>query len=83
VRWQLADVQFLQRGHPLVWENSLLLRKNVDIFKEGISVRGLVLKYMFQDLPDYFTLPEERNKNLYQLYKNNIVVGPSIITIRS
>jgi hypothetical protein len=29
--------------------------QNVDIFKEGISVRGLVLKYMFQDLPDYFT----------------------------
>jgi hypothetical protein len=53
--------------------------QNVDIFKEGISVRGLVLKYMFQDLPDYFTLPDERNKNLYQLYKNNIVVGPSIV----
>jgi hypothetical protein len=24
VRWQLADVQFLQRGHPLVREKSLL-----------------------------------------------------------
>ena len=53
--------------------------QNVDIFKVGISVPGLTLKYMFQDLPDYFTLPEERNKNLYQLYKNNIVVGPSIV----
>ena len=26
VRWQLADVQFLQRGHPLVREKALLLR---------------------------------------------------------
>jgi hypothetical protein len=24
VRWQLADVQFVQRGHPLVWEEPLL-----------------------------------------------------------
>jgi len=36
--------------------------QNVDIFKDGISVPGLTLKYMFQDLPDYFTIPEEKNK---------------------
>jgi hypothetical protein len=34
---------------------------------------------MFQDLPDYFTLPDEKNKDLYDLYKNNIVGGPSIV----
>jgi hypothetical protein len=43
------------------------------MFKDGISVPGLVLKYMFQDLPDYFTVPDEKNKDLYDLYKNNIV----------
>ena len=53
--------------------------QTVDIFKDGISVPGLTLKYMFQDLPDYFTLPDEKNKDLYQLYKNNIVGGPSIL----
>ena len=31
--------------------------QNVDIFKDGISVPGLTLKYMFQDLPSYFTIP--------------------------
>jgi hypothetical protein len=36
---------------------------------------------MFQDLPDYFTLPDEKNKDLYQMYKNNIVGGPSIVAI--
>jgi hypothetical protein len=37
------------------------------------------LKYMFQDLPDYFTVLDEKNKDLYDLYKNNIVGSPSII----
>jgi hypothetical protein len=27
------------------------------MFKDVISVPGLVLKYMLQDLPDYFTAP--------------------------
>ena len=49
------------------------------MFKNGISVPGLVLKYMFQDLPDYLTVPDEKNKYLYDLYKKNTVVGPSII----
>jgi len=53
--------------------------QNVDIFKDEISVPGLTLKYMFQDLPSYFTIPNEKNKDLYQLYKNNIVGGPSIV----
>ena len=30
--------------------------QNVNIFKDGISVPGLTLKYMFQDLPSYFTI---------------------------
>jgi hypothetical protein len=56
----------------------------IDMFKDGISVSGLVLKYMFQDLPDYFTVPDEKNKDLYDLYKNNIVAraSSSIATTR-
>jgi hypothetical protein len=49
------------------------------MFKDGISVPGLTLKYMFQYLPDYFTLPDEKNKDLYDLYKNGIVGGPNIV----
>jgi hypothetical protein len=41
------------------------------MFKDGISVPGLTLKYKFQDLPDYFTVPDEKNKDLYDLCKNN------------
>jgi hypothetical protein len=40
---------------------------HIDMFKDSISVPGLALKYMFQDLPDYFTLPDEKNKDLYDL----------------
>jgi hypothetical protein len=47
--------------------------RRIDMFKDGISVPGFVLKYMFQDLPDYFTLPDEKNKDLYDLCKNNLV----------
>ena len=53
--------------------------RRIDMFKDGISVLGLILKYMFQDLPDYFTVLDEKNENLYDLCKNNFVGGPSII----
>jgi hypothetical protein len=53
--------------------------RHIDMFKDGISVSRLVLKYMFQDLPDYLTVPDEKNKDLYDLYKNNIVGGPCIV----
>jgi hypothetical protein len=53
--------------------------RHIDMFKDGISVPGLALKYMFQDLPDYFTLPDEKNKDMYDLCKNNIVQCPSIV----
>ena len=36
--------------------------QNIDIFKDGISVPGLTLKYMFQDLPNYLTVSDEKNK---------------------
>jgi hypothetical protein len=53
--------------------------RHIDMFKDGISVPGLTLKYKFQDLPDYFTVPDEKNKDLYDLCKNNIVGNPSIV----
>ena len=56
-------------------------RRGIDMFKQGISVPGLTLLYLFNDLPEktYFTIFNEKNKDLHDLVKDNIVGGPSII----
>ena len=54
----------------------------VDMFKDGISVPGLTLRYLFKTLDhtkDHFVLFNEKDKDLHQLVKNNLVGGPSII----
>ena len=40
-------------------------QRGIDIFKRGISVPGLTLFYLFNDLPEktYFTIFNEKNKN--------------------
>ncbi|PIK33652.1 hypothetical protein BSL78_29538 [Apostichopus japonicus] len=54
--------------------------KKIDMFKQGISVPGLTLRYLFKDIrKDFFCLFPESHKDLYFLFKNNIVGGPSII----
>ena len=56
-------------------------QRGIDMFKQGISVSGLTLLYLFNDLPEktYFTIFNEKNKDLHDLVKENIVGGPSII----
>ena len=51
------------------------------MFKDGISVHGLTLLYLFKDLPSktYFTVFNKTNSDRHQLVKNNIVGGPAII----
>ncbi|XP_066285616.1 uncharacterized protein [Branchiostoma lanceolatum] len=52
--------------------------RQIDMFKDGISVPGLTMKYLFMDIGDtYFTCMD--NEDAYKLFKNNIVGGPSII----
>ena len=55
--------------------------RGIDMFKDGISVPGLSLLYMFNDLPKYtiFTLFNDTNKDAHKLVKDNIVGGPAII----
>ena len=55
--------------------------RHIDIFKDGISVPGLALSYMFNDLPPntFFTAFNETSKDLHHLVKYNIVGGPAII----
>ena len=54
---------------------------NIDMFKDGISVPGLTLLYLFKDLPPktYLTVFNKTNSDLHHLVRNNIVGGPAII----
>ena len=56
-------------------------QQNIDMFKDGISVPGLTLLYLFNDLPPntFFTVFNQTNSDLHQLVKDNIVGGPAII----
>ena len=51
----------------------------VDMFKDGISVPGLTLCYLFTNEEANFTLMDEKNADLHELIKSNNVGGPSII----
>ena len=54
---------------------------NNDMFKDGISVPGLSLLHLVNDLPNdtYFTVFNNTNKDAHKLVKDNIVGGPAII----
>ena len=59
--------------------------KGIDVFKTAISVPGIARQLLFQTAREQhanFALFDERNKDLYQTIKRNIVGGPSIIFIR-
>ena len=55
--------------------------RHIDMFKDGISVPGLSLLYLFNGLlPDTIFVNFNRtNKDLHKLVKDNIVGGPAII----
>ena len=61
--------------------------KKLDLFKDGVSLPGLVLKYLIRSTKDEFYLFGEEDKidereqrnNLLYLLKDSIVGGPSII----
>ena len=58
------------------WKN-----KNIDMLRQGISIPGVTLTYLFTTLESgiFFSLFDEKNKDLYYLFKKNMVGGPSII----
>ena len=55
--------------------------RDIDMFKDGISVPGLSLLYIFSNLPKdtFFTVFNNTNKDAHKLVKDNIVGGPAII----
>ena len=58
--------------------------RGIDMFKDGISVPGLSLLYLFNNLPPktFFTVFNQTNSDLHKLVKDNIVGGPAIICHR-
>ena len=56
-------------------------QQNIDMFKDGVSVPGLTLLYLFNGLPPdtNFVTFNQTNSDLHQLVKDNIVGGPAII----
>ena len=55
--------------------------RDIDMFKDGISVPGLSLLHLCNDLPNdtYFVTFNRTNSDLHKLVKDNIVGGPAII----
>ena len=55
--------------------------RGIDMFNDGISVPGLSLLYLFNNLPPktFFTVFNQTNSDLHKLVKDNIVGGPAII----
>ena len=60
---------------------ALYKQQNIDMFKDGVSVPGLTLLYLFNELPSntFFTVFNQTNSDLHLLVKDNIVGGPAII----
>ena len=56
-------------------------QQNIDMFKDGVSVPGLTLLHLFNELPSntFFTVFNQTNSDLHLLVKDNIVGGPAII----
>ena len=55
--------------------------RKIDMFKDGVSVLGLTLKYLFSYLAPqtYFSPCDKANSDLYHLIRDNSTGGPSII----
>ena len=55
--------------------------RGIGMFKDGISVPGLSLLHLFNDLPNdtNFVTFNRTNSDLHELVKDNIVGGPAII----
>lgn len=53
----------------------------LDMLKDGKSIPGLTLRYLFKTLPKnvFFSLINEKHKDLHTLLRSQIVGGPSLV----
>ena len=62
--------------------NEFYKQKHIDFMHQAISLPGVAMRVCFNSITDptaEFHLFNEKNKDIYQLFKQNIVGGPSII----
>ena len=53
--------------------------RDIDMFKDGVSVLSLTMKYLFSNIYSPIFFLSEKEKDLYYTMKDNNVGGPSII----
>ena len=53
--------------------------RNLDLFKDGISLPGLAMKDLFSNIDTFFTLPKTKDSDIYDILKREMVGGPSVI----
>jgi hypothetical protein len=66
----------------VIYLTEFYFQRNIDIFKDTISVPGIARKMLYQAAKNYnasFSLINKDDSDLYYLIMNNIVGGPSII----
>ena len=66
--------------------NDFYKQKHIDFMHEAISHPGVAMIVCFNSITDpaaEFHLFNEKNRDIYQLFKQNIVGGPSIILINT
>ena len=54
----------------------------IDIFKDAISIPGVTSRYLFGNIEPMITVLGEKQKDIQNLIRNNLVGGPSIIIAR-
>ena len=62
--------------------NEFYKQKHIDFMHQAISLPGVAMRVCFNSITDpaaEFNLLNEKKKDIYQLFKQNIVGGPSII----
>ena len=62
--------------------NKFYKKNRIDFIHQAISISGVAMRVCFNSITDpaaEFHLFNLKNKDIYQLFKENIVGGPSII----
>ena len=62
-------------------QSAFYAERNIDMLKDGISLPGLCLKYLFTflDRDTVFGLVDKKNDDFYHKMRDNVTGGPSIV----
>ena len=84
--WELLELYNNNDVQPflsaIAEQTKFYQERGIDMFKDGIGVPGLTLRYLFKTLPSedvYFSLFSDTEADIHTLLRENLVGGPSII----